>query len=275
MKKILIGILSLAFVFVFLSFVVNANRKTGNDYQTYIEKAKDCVYKEKNLDKALSNINKAIEIKKDYASAYFTKAGIEMIKGEYEQAINDYEIYKKYDPKHDNQANFFIDLAKEALSTGAKANFNKFNIALSVDDGETLEPNEEEKTKIFNAINIQGYYDANITALNNFCKDTGYIPQKFFKLFEQSYSGTMNNKDKLMQGIRKEYYYIIQKTGEENIENAFKTHNKDYEEIKLHFQEENKTFTKKDYCAFFDEEAKSIVKTRIDNFKKNRPDLFK
>ena len=137
---------------------------------------------------------------------------------------------------------------------------------------ENISKNVENKTaKIKDAMFTYGYVTVNTQALIDFCKDAGYIPEKYVLKFRTSFLKTMETMEINLKTLDSRTL-----NGVKEIQNKtlLKILNDDFEMQRKSLKQENIDLTKAAYCKIFDEDADNIVKEKVENFKMLRADLF-
>ncbi len=239
-----------------------------DSYETKLEqvydKAWDGLY-----DDALKDLNEIIKKDSKCYPAYYSKAGIELLKGEYKQAIKDYKKVSKLAPQYKDDVNFYINIANNAILDSDPGGFiNIYNVSLKLDDGYIIKPDKKEKKAIKKLFYIKGFYNAHLTSLEIFCQDSGYTPKKYSDLFKLASKDFMAEIPNLEKQIRKEFFPMITKMEEEMLDSFVEVHKKDFNELKQEIlKKENHNLTKKEYCSYFDENAQDLVKYKMNMYK--------
>lgn len=128
--------------------------------------------------------------------------------------------------------------------------------------------NKETMQIIKDASFVKGFELINTSELRAFCSDTGYIPNDFIKKFENQFSKTITNADKIIDKNfpPKEFQKLIEekisKEGHDILESEYK---------RLYNQQK---ISKKEFCQMFDKQKDKVVADKVQIFKQNKPNMF-
>lgn len=264
-------ILILLFICFFVCLIGYANQK--EDYQTLLDNACDSIYDDKYND-ALKNINKAVKINPDLPDAYFARAGLYMIKGRYKDAVKDYDRVISLAPDNSNDAEFFGELARNAVMRPNAVIFHKYNVVFRMGEGKVIPENDEQQDFVNKIVYAKTVIMGHSEALKNYCSSTGVIPQKYLNLNSEAFKKTIENIDNIINKSDKETAILIEMNYKYRVENYDKIHDNDYEDLRKYMLEKNRNFTKADYCKSFDDDAEFFINDKIKKIKKRTPDLY-
>ena len=267
-------ILILLFVFLLISIsTITVFASKQEDYKILIDKAVDNIYDDK-YNGALNNINKAIKINPDAPDAYFTRAGIYMIRGRYKDAFNDYKKVTELAPDNSKDAEFFGELAKNAVIRPNTVKFHKFNVVFLLGDGEVIPENNKQEELVNKIVYAKGLIEGHSDALKNYCSSTGVIPNKYLMLDSKAFKKTIANIDKIINNFDEETAILFEINYKYNVKKYDKIHENSYEDMRKYMLEKNYELTKAVYCDGFVEEAEFFIKKKIERIKNEVPDLY-
>ncbi|MBQ4077784.1 hypothetical protein IJD15_01195 [bacterium] len=132
---------------------------------------------------------------------------------------------------------------------------------------------EKSQRELEEAILIYGVVYGNTDIIRDFCSETGYIPEEYINLFENSFYKTSQYMNKLFDEFQKKYkmnpisYYKSSHKSE-----FIQVYENDYALYKKYSYDED--ITKKAYCMSFDKMKKNLVSEKISTFAKMYPNIF-
>ncbi len=269
MKKFILSI----FIIIFCTGFVFASDK-GNNYSNLINNACEYAYNDE-YDKSLEEINKAIKLNPKSHSAYFTRAGLYLLKGNYKAAIKDYNMVEKLSPSEVQEAGFFKEMAQTALDNNGTYNFHKYNIILQLGEGKVIPESNEKKELMAKIVYLNKIINAYNESIRDFCSQSGYIPKKYFSLHNKTFKNTNSNLNKLINQLKEEEQVLVKAYYDYDLDNFMKVHINDLDDIQTETKKQNINFTKANYCEFFDADANDIIDNAIKTIKEEVPDLYK
>lgn len=113
---------------------------------------------------------------------------------------------------------------------------------------------------------IKGVEYINTTAIEKFCRDSGYIPYQFINEFKHTFPKTNSNAQNIIDIISKQYNmdfnkHVLDSASQSNVlETEFSS-----------FQQHG--FSKQDYCKIFDKERKTIIDEKI-KILQQKPNMY-
>ena len=116
---------------------------------------------------------------------------------------------------------------------------------------------------------VKGFEIVNTVALENYCSDTGYVPNTYINKFKKQFSKTILNANNIL-----EKYATKEQIQSEIIDKIYQpsidTLTKDYNDIQAQYG-----ISKKQYCQLFDEESDIVLSEKIQILKQQRPNVYK
>ena len=129
-------------------------------------------------------------------------------------------------------------------------------------------PSQKELQAYNDAGFAKGFIAVNTTVLESFCSSSGYIPNEFINDFNNRFSKTNENADKILNKYMKKeevQKLIVSKASSAGLVVLESEYNK----IKT-----NSGITKKEFCQLFDNQKSSIIEEKIKIFKQNKPLMY-
>lgn len=127
----------------------------------------------------------------------------------------------------------------------------------------------EDMKKLNDAGFVNGFRTTSTISMKEFCAETGYIPNDFILEFENQFTKTFSNADKILEDFfmtsgedRKMISETFIKNGITSLENEYNSINVNYGMSKI------------EYCTFIDKEKDSIIKEKINQIKTFRPNMY-
>ena len=246
-----------AIIVLFNKLTAKSNEKNGEDVKKE-EVPKEDVKKEK--------IKKDSELKKEEKN----KPNIFIILLIILLAVN--YIWKNADKPLSSMSNSEFSKKTDDVFSELNKETNKF------DTNEQLYDELKKRLKDNDNTAISAFYgfitSANI--LNVYCKPTGYIPEKYIKAIT-SYQNNINLEEELIKSFinmgasRNQSLILVEKYADNMKEQFTKLLERDYQD----FKKVNPSYTKKEYCKFYDLNAKEIISFKINEIKKHMPNAYK
>ena len=246
-----------AIIVLFNKLTAKSNEKNGEDVKKE-EVQKEDVKKEK--------IKKDSELKKEEKN----KPNIFIILLIILLAVN--YIWKNEDTPISSMSNSEFSKKTDNVFSELNKETNKF------DTNEQLYDELKKQLKDNDNTAISAFYgfitSANI--LNVYCKPTGYIPEKYIKAIT-SYQNNINLEEELIKSFinmgasRNQSLILVDKYADNMKEQFTKLLERDYQD----FKKVNPSYTKKEYCKFYDLNAKEIISFKINEIKKHMPYAYK
>jgi len=245
-----------AIIVLFNKLTAKPNEKNGEDIKEEVQK--DDVKKEK--------IKKDNELKKEEKN----KPNIFIILLIILLAVN--YIWKNADKPLSSMSNSEFSKKTDDVFSELNKETNKF------DTNEQLYDELKKRLKDNDNTAISAFYgfitSANI--LNVYCKPTGYIPEKYIKAIT-SYQNNINLEEELIKSFinmgasRNQSLILVEKYADNMKEQFTKLLERDYQD----FKKVNPSYTKKEYCKFYDLNAKEIISLKINEIKNTIPTAYK
>ena len=245
-----------AIIVLFNKLTAKPNEKNGEDVKEEVQK--DDVKKEK--------IKKDNELKKEEKN----KPNIFIILLIILLAVN--YIWKNADKPLSSMSNSEFSKKTDDVFSELNKETNKF------DTNEQLYDELKKRLKDNDNTAISAFYgfitSANI--LNVYCKPTGYIPEKYIKAIT-SYQNNINLEEELIKSFinmgasRNQSLILVEKYADNMKEQFTKLLERDYQD----FKKVNPSYTKKEYCKFYDLNAKEIISLKINEIKNTIPTAYK
>lgn len=132
---------------------------------------------------------------------------------------------------------------------------------------------QKSQRELEEAIVIYGVVYGNTDVIRDFCSETGYVPEEYINLFENSFYKTSKYMNKLFADFQRKYKMNPISYYKKSHKNEFiQVYENDYALYKKYSYDEN--ITKKAYCMSFDKKKKDLVGEKISTFAKMYPDIF-
>ncbi len=115
---------------------------------------------------------------------------------------------------------------------------------------------------------VKGFEIVNTIALEEYCIDSGHVPNDYINQFKKNYNKTILNANNILEKYaipeqrQKEIVDKIYQQSLELLENDFVNLNTQYK------------ISKKQYCQLFDEEANFILSEKLQIFKQQQPNMY-
>ena len=262
----------LFFIIFFIgSITVFANQK--EDYQSLVNEACDNIYDDK-YNEALKKINKAVKINPDLPEAYFTRAGLHLIEGRYKDAVKDYEKVIVLTNGNARDAEFFREIAQNAVLHPHSVSFYKYNVVYRLGEGVVVPRNKEEEELVEKIVYAKTLIEGHSESLKNYCSSTGVLPEKYFNLNSETFKKTKANLDNIINKLDEKTESWVEIYYNYKVKKYDDIHDYDFAEMKKDMIKNNQTFTKADYCKSFDKDAEFFINNKREKIKNGVPDLF-
>ena len=127
---------------------------------------------------------------------------------------------------------------------------------------------QKDYQEVKDASFVKGFEIVNTIALEEYCIDSGHVPNDYINQFKKSYYKTILNANNILEKygttkqIQKEIVEKFYQQSLEVLENDFVNLNTQYK------------ISKKQYCQLFDEEANSILSEKLQIFKQQQPNMY-